>query len=62
MPELHEGASRGLSRSRVDFLCEQRGLVLKTAEYLKTRSEPGQRDLVWPPELSLLGRQSLGLC
>lgn len=46
MPELHEGASRGLSRSRVDFLCEQRGLVLKTAEYLKTRSEPGQRDLV----------------
>lgn len=40
-PELHGAASRGLSRSRVDFLCEQRGLILKTDEYLQNRSEPG---------------------
>lgn len=56
------GASRELSRSRVDFLFEQKGLILKTAKYLQTRSERGQADLVWPQELSLLIRQSLGLC
>lgn len=35
MPQLHGGASRELSRFRVDFLYEQRGLILQTAGYLK---------------------------